>query len=108
MTIEEAFFKTFGIEPKVESIEFVIDFDGEIGQVNEQKPNFTYPKITDRVLLELICLHSKYCEPKIHATNLNNLKEQVLDDIMTAFEFGEDELKHQVQALFEGGENEKI
>lgn len=101
--IEQEFFKTFGIEPKDYygcDIDTWCPFDNET--CNEVCPYWVkykteLPKITDRVLLELICLHSTWSKPRLCATNIEAIKRQVLRDLI--FE-NCDKLKYQVQSLF--------
>ena len=122
MIIEEEFFKTFEIEPKYQDTctveekywsneEFANEygtFDMYMNAKCGNQENCTtkcscayqkeiYPQITDRILLELICLHSTWCEPRLCATNIEAIKRQVLRDLI--FEDCE-KLKQQVQKLF--------
>ena len=58
MTIEEKFFKTFGIEPiKVEVPSREYDSNGEVCSFYVEE---SYPEITDRILLELIEILREY------------------------------------------------
>ena len=82
--IEQEFFKVFEIEPKVESIEMQIEFDGERGRVTEQRPNFIYPKITDRMLLELICMLNTVTSPDLGEINYGRLKLCILEECINA------------------------
>ena len=84
--LEKQFFDTFGIEPYL-----------EIGMI-------TYPEITDRILLELICIMSSFgcghhhCY-RLWADNVKELKENILKDCVQS----QQEIKHQVQKLFKEG-----
>lgn len=64
---------------------------------------YRYPQITDRVLLELICILNNYgCTS--FAGNLAMLKNEVLrNSIMCCEDTDDDKFKHQVRTLFEEG-----
>ena len=51
--------------------------------------NMQYPKITDRILLELICLYSFYNDEfywgDINFRNIDELKEFVLDEFLSIY-----------------------
>lgn len=103
LEIEKQFFDTFGIEPK-----------RRIGLIKIKEPS--YPQITDRILLELICILAKqgiYLEDmdglfkmKTYETsmvmqNADNLKDVILKTAETACRLSKNEdFKPQVQALF--------
>lgn len=80
--LEEKFFKTFGIEPDVSEVSY---FTGNIG----------YPQITDRILLELICILSKTLTYVIPVYNIDELKQYVLSSCIRYCD------KLQVKELFE-------
>ena len=74
---------------------------------------YHYPQITDRILMELICilsewrtyLHSSYT---IKANNTLNLKQDVLKDFLKLFKWYEfkkceKDINHQVRTVFEEG-----
>lgn len=66
--LEKQFFDTFGIEPKT-----------GIGLVKFKEPS--YPTITDRILLELICFNNRHyvtLEDLICPKNIETIKESVL------------------------------
>jgi hypothetical protein len=94
--LEKQFFDTFGIEPigcnDNKNCTGVLDCT--------QCPNAKYPQITDRILLELITIHSCWCLPRLCCFNVEQLKEQVLSDL-TLFNDERIELIHQVRTLFE-------
>ena len=98
MTIEEKFFKTFGIgkrEYETPSREY--DDDGEICSYYVEEE---YPEITDRVILELICIlsNNNCCRADIIGwIEYEDLREIILRRIIVY----KDEVKSQVQALFE-------
>ena len=84
--LEKQFFDTFGIEEK------------EL----EYPDNFTYyPEITDSILLELICIATRFYGELVleQCLDVKDLKEQVLNIfIRTSYK---DNFKHQVRTLFE-------
>ena len=122
--IEQEFFKTFGIEPKVKcekikttniciclACHHYKNIDGDTGECL----NVKYPEITDKVLLELICLHNsscRYAEDLYTPCELENVKEEFLEEIINIqkcpdevyYYEGNEEFKRQVQALFREGE----
>ena len=103
--LEKQFFDTFGIEPiELPSREY--DSDGEICSYYIE-----YPQITDRILLELICIllcnNSPYMF-KLGDWNVEKLKDTVLTMCIKLPDFLEWEdtseyFKHQVRTLFEEG-----
>ena len=60
MTIEEEFFKTFGIEPFIYCCKPRLDCPArKVGTCTKECEYYSgmrYPEITDRILLELICI----------------------------------------------------
>lgn len=116
--LEKQFFDTFGIEAK----SFFICKRGYYPEVctqptckgcNEAIEQGKYPQITDRILLELICILTEwrqYCASDyiIKAINIDILKNDILKDCLYMsnwYEFkkcGKD-IKHQVRTLFEEG-----
>lgn len=114
--LEKRFFDTFGIEPK-ELIFRTMNcacgcHDCKNCEKYKNKFSKTYPQITDRILLELICiinqsdayLHGE--EYDFEAVNYKDLKEEViakckrLADKNAFSEVTGEHIKHQVQALF--------
>ena len=65
--LEKRFFDTFGVEP-VTFVNFTTGYTNGI---------FYYPLITDRKLLELICMANKYCELP-DTTTIKNIKDRTL------------------------------
>ena len=106
MSIEEEFFKTFGIKKQKEygctdTWDFCLhqrEYPNCKGCPFWEIINTEYPRITDRILLELICVHSTYSEPRLCATNIEAIKRQVLRDLINDNE--EENLKQQVRSLF--------
>lgn len=78
--LEKKFFDTFGIKKK------------EL----EYPDNFTYyPEITDRILLELLCILADLYDSNSHgypllSKDIKELKEDVLDDLMGAIDVEND------------------
>lgn len=99
MTIEEEFFKSFGIE-KISKCSICMVDDCCYCQHNE---DYIYPEITAEKLLQLICIISqyKYVLEDLYAENINELKKNILT-IYIKQSINEDEkTKNQVKALFE-------
>ena len=108
--LEKLFFDTFGIEKELNTCEI-----GKYGKCPSPKscvdtcPNFKstkfYPQITDRILLELICIDNQEniykCRPL--ANNAEELKTYILEEFIRLYELGLFKRVHQVQALFEEG-----
>lgn len=103
--LEKQFFDTFGIEPK-ETPSREYDSDGEICSYYVE-----YPQITDRILLELICICSRYgfCPT---ARNIKDLKLKVLKRLFKLKKNLKNNYEHQgyhntfvrkVRTLFEEG-----
>ena len=92
--LEKQFFQCFGIEPK------------EL----EYPDNFTYyPEITDRILLELICILSEspisigFDVLMLGASDVDKLKGYIL---LACMGFSKD-IKQQVRTLFEVNNNDR-
>jgi hypothetical protein len=111
--LEKQFFDTFGIEPHyycADEYVFEAMLEYECTEGNREKCKTckkvgkTYPQITDRILLDLICIGTQFFAELVLLTsdNIEDLKEQVLTIYLkTAYK---DKLKHQVQALFGGND----
>ena len=105
--LEKQFFDTFGIEPKYKTCVFKYcknkkEYDCE----NCNDREWHYPQITDRILLELICIltrwHLDECEPyEIMSINIEQLKNQILSNSLYIAKHAK--AKHQVRTLFEEG-----
>lgn len=105
--LEKNFFDTFGIEPKsylvCTSCWDCIDAQPceqcHYGKLIENE----YPKITDRILLELICLTGNTDYFLITSEgvpiDIEGLKDSVLNILIMYSKFHKD-LKHQIQTLF--------
>lgn len=109
--IKEKFYKTFGIEPFTccdegcKTIGFAKNC--EVCFYNKRQ----FPKITYRILLELICILTKYRMKeyefyKIKTSSTKILKNYILEDCIDMIrylnELDKKEYKQQVQSLFEG------
>ena len=101
--LEKQFFDTFGIEPKELIFRTMNCTCGchDCKNCEKYKNNFskTYPQITDRHYLELICLVNE--RRILPNCNVNKLKEYILKELCTMII--SESFKHQVQAIFEGG-----
>lgn len=103
--IEEKFYKTFEIKSEQHCTK-----EGSTCAYFECSKcdyyNYVYPPITDRILLELICIYNNYANIKggypmmVLGLNRNAIKESLLARFINY----EEELKHQVQSLFTEGE----
>ena len=101
--IEKTFFDTFGIEPKYKTCVFKYcknkkEYDCE----NCNDREWHYPQISDRILLELLVIMTRYTDIIDGFDNVQELKEFVLKDLMYSLTQSEaDIVKHQVRTLFE-------
>jgi hypothetical protein len=116
--LEKTFFDTFGIEPKWKSeqcdgwlrttaVAYFTNLEEakKFGIVFQEEPE--YPQITDRILLELICIATA-SEITIEFRNIKNiehLKSVVLAYCKERYSYHlhKDNFKHQVRTLFEEG-----
>lgn len=94
--LEKQFFDTFGIEPK-HGVELTIDPTTDDNVMNEHNVCYGYPEITDRILLELICIIGSIY---ICTQDRETLKEHILVQCMNTQMYSRD-IKHQVRTLFE-------
>ena len=98
--MEKQFFNTFGIEPRVMT-EPHYSLNSEYYEVTVE----SYPQITDRILLELICIAtaSEITVEFKGIKNVEHLKEVVLNYCIERYRYclHKDEFKHQVRTLFE-------
>lgn len=123
--LEKQFFDTFGIEPKYRYVcnirdtivpedEFVLNcFKAEVIGFCTDKKYYNsckvknvykeYPQITDRILLEMICINNRNTrciQELIVPRNLKLLKKSTLKRLIENSKVSF-QLKQQVQALFE-------
>lgn len=106
--LEKMFFDTFGIEPIGCN-----DNKNCTGALDcTQCPNAKYPQITDRMLLELICIKNKELISivQVRGNNLEELKSYILQtwahwytyySSLPVHKERADNFKHQVRTLFE-------
>ena len=108
--IEKRFFQCFGIEPKT-IIEPRYSLNSEYYEVTVED----YPQITDRILLELICMANQHEDYPI-STNIKNIQARTLRILLRTEKFyknyyGSDgrykKLVKQVRTLFEEGLNDR-
>ena len=95
--LEKQFFDTFGIEPKLKTFAIKRDEQGEL----TYPPIYEYPQITDRILLQLICivLNTFQTFEVYRIMDIDSLKEKILKLLMLA----KVEVYSQVRTLFEEG-----
>ena len=112
--IDKQFFDTFGIKPEKGCVAYDKFTEEEADAICNDKCaeclylDNVYSKITDHILLELICIYNQYSHHlTIHSTKKEFLKNDILEymiDIINYFyehEMGEySELKQQVRTLF--------
>lgn len=95
--LEKTFFDTFGIEPSTK-----YDYCWK----SEENKDKLYPQITDHILLELICIltrwHLDEHEPyEIMSINMEQLKNQILNNSLDIAKCVK--TKQRVRTLFEEG-----
>ena len=93
--LEKTFFDTFGIEPKI------IDTAVGRGFYIEHSRVYKYPEITDRILLELICIVlNAYEKLEVYTEcTVEKVKEKTLKQLILA----QDDVYSQVRTLFKEG-----
>lgn len=97
--LEKQFFSTFGIEARPIYSELWAD----------EWVKDDYPQITDRILLELICIDFEENPYKCRGgqISVDEVKERILSDFIHEFEndlyLDKENIKHQVRTLFEEG-----
>ena len=100
--LEKQFFDTFGIEAKlVISLE---DWESCKDLPRAEELFKHYPQISDRILLELLVIMTRYTDIINGFDNVQELKEFVLKDLIYSLTQPECNIvKHQVRTLFEEG-----
>lgn len=101
--IERQFFKTFGIEPKKQGYcDWQSDCPYSDIKCGDDCPywqyenELKYPKITDRILLELICIANKASIEVIGET-VEEMKNKLLEEMI----YWKDDIIHkEIQQLF--------
>lgn len=105
MTIEEVFFRTFGIERSLKNWKMRADF---LNVSKEAVASAVYPEITAEKLLQLLCIVINEYNRNgytfyLDSTNVKELKEDILDALMGCIDAScdlfEPEVK-QIQQLF--------
>ena len=94
--LEKQFFQCFGIESKT-IIEPRYSINTEYYEEKVEK----YPQITDRILLELICILIKFLTFGFLSHNVEKLKNEILTDLRIKKDVGN--IYDQVRTLFEEG-----
>lgn len=109
---EQEFFKVFGIEPKIYKTDGRdIDDNGDVCSWYIEE---VYPEITDRKLLEMICINSYFCGVNFHnlwVKNPDEIKAVILYEIIRWYKeqkYGHEKCKHQIQQLFKEEEYNKL
>lgn len=102
--IEEQFFEVFGIPPLCckKYLTNCVRYDCENCE-NFDNTFSTYPRITDRILLELICIltawHLDEREPyEITSYSVKTLKKEILEDCINLQ--NSQKVQYKIQALF--------
>lgn len=117
--LTKTFFDTFGIEP----MPYCCYHDcncpiNDVGKFNNKCPKqavtkecdariIRKPQITDRILLELICILNDYTGIDVRATKNEELKKELLNHCIELIEYelyNDDDItnfKHRVRTLFE-------
>ena len=100
--IEKTFFDTFGIEHEFCTDTFLNPCKFECDECAHREER--YPQITDRILLGLIVVMTRYTDIIEGFDSIDELKNFVLTDLMYSLTQSEaDIVKQQVQELFEEG-----
>ena len=106
--LEKQFFNTFGIEAKYKCTRDDNYYFPECIKCGWYIR--TYPQITDRILLELICIHNNYLRTHLYSVDYESLVKEVLKDLINEQKKKEfktyhvvDDMKREVQALFKEG-----
>jgi hypothetical protein len=107
--LEKQFFNTYGIEPFTYCSKPILDCDarknGTCTKDCEYYSGVLYPQITDRILLELICILSQHYSLEeenwfLSCDSIDYLKQFILSHLIELKENTWFCSKHQVQALF--------
>lgn len=112
--LEKQFFDTFGIEPHYCcGSEYIFEamLEAECTDNNREKCKTcnkvgkTYPQVTDRILLELICILASNPIRILFESMLSGIKEVELlkNSILLTCIANKDTIKQQVQELFKEG-----
>ena len=110
--LEKQFFETFEIELIEDG---TCDMDEECRNTDcntcQRINKFNYPQITDRILLELVCLisqHITYIDTIEKLKTVEELKTWILEEVIYQYKhYGtKSTIKHQVRTLFEDGQDD--
>ena len=102
--LEQEFFKVFGIEPiPIKSYGYWL-IKGSIAE-NDKGEKVVYPEISDRKLLEMICILSayNYIFEDLKADDIEQLKEEIIK-LFFDYPLIAEEEKTKIQQLFKEGE----
>ena len=107
--LTKTFFDTFGIEPSGKKCTCDVKDFAKCTTYYctscEKALKKEYPQITDRILLELICIDNQEniykCRPSVD--NVEDLKTYILEEFIHLKEVGLFKRAHQVRTLFEEG-----
>ena len=121
--LEKKFFETFGIEPKSVKRTLKLAMSGyDESDLPEDLRQFissqaqvyhVYPQITDRILLNLICIANEYLDYPT-STNIKNIQARTLRMLLKVKKYFKDtyssqdwhnELARKVRKLFKGDNN---
>ena len=119
--LEKQFFDKFGIEPKKGCTAYDKLTEEEADVICNDKCtecsylDDVYPKISDHILLELLCILADLYDSNSHgypllSKNIKELKEDVLDDLMGAIDVENDYPEgytNKVRALFKEYNNDR-
>ena len=111
--LEKEFFKVFGIEPiPIKSYGFWL-IKGSIAE-NNKGEKVVYPEITDRKLLEMICILNETSCEVLQSENKEDLKNEILETCIKVYntpiltsdgdEYDNNAIYDKIQQLFKGGE----
>lgn len=112
--LEEQFFKVFGVEKKCQCKNFINYAD--CFRIPTECKEYNYPKITDRKLLEMICIYNSFQNDEASLLvpfDINNIKDialqvitkSVKDKTLNNYYCNDiEKLKTNIQQLFKGGE----
>ena len=109
MNIEEEFFKIFGIEKQQTCSRSDTCYNGSVCNDCEGCNAYKYPQITDRILLELICILNTITEPDLGDINYARLRIAILEQCVKAItevdwenrEPSKEEFIEEVRSLFD-------
>lgn len=106
MNREEKFYKTFGIEKQQTCSRSDTCYNGSACNDCEGCNAYKYPQITDRILLELLCILNKYTgETKLMKEEYKDIKQEIFGEVLFIYERMrkpyQKELTNQVRKLFE-------